>query len=189
MNELEFLYDHGYIDMPMMIQNFYLRLGLSETHGMILQLLYAQEQANEPFLAIHTLASKTSMDTNQVSVIVNDLLEKDCLSINTYDHEGQSEEVYSVFPTLLQILQTSNDGGHLQKQETMKLMEAELKRPLSSKEIQIIDGWTYDFLMIKAAVLAAIKQQKVGVEYVNKILENQAQEPKDLSYFDQFLDK
>jgi DnaD/phage-associated family protein len=87
------------------------------------------------------------------------------------------------------MLKIARDSNSVHKQETMRLLESELKRPLSSKEIQIIDGWTYDFLTIKAAVLAAIKQQKVGVEYVNKILENQAKESKDMSYFKQFLNE
>ena len=189
MNDLELLYDHGYIDMPMMIQTFYLRIGLNESQAILLQLLYAQERANDPFLSIASLTSKTSMDNNQVAELVNQLLELECLSINTYDTEGQSEEVYSVFPTLIRIMNIAQDQGGAQKQETMRLLEAELKRPLSSKEIQIIAGWNYDFLTIKAAVLAAIKQQKVGVEYVNKILENQAKEPKDMSYFQQFLNE
>jgi DNA replication protein len=189
MNDLEFLYDHGHIDMPMMIQTFYLRMGLNESQAILLQLLYAQERANEPFLSIATLTSKTSMDNNQVAELVNQLLELECLSINTYDSDGQSEEVYSVFPTLLQMLKIARDSNSVHKQETMRLLESELKRPLSSKEIQIIDAWTYDFLTIKAAVLAAIKQQKVGVEYVNKILENQAKESKDMSYFKQFLNE
>jgi DNA replication protein len=188
MNELEFLYDRGYIDVATMIQTFYLRVGLNESQAMILQLLYAQEQKKEPFLAIEPLASNTSMDANQVAELVNYLLEHDFISMTAYENEGQTEEVFSVYPTLLKIVNVAKDSSSKQTQESMKLLEAELKRPLSSKEMQIIESWTYDFYMIKAAVLAAIKQQKVGVEYVNKILENQAKEPKDMTFFQTLLD-
>jgi DNA replication protein len=189
MKELEFLYDRGYMDVPKMIQTFYLRIGLNEAQAMVLMRLYEQELAKEPFLAIQPLAANTSMDANQVAELVHQLVEQEFISMTAYEDDGQIEEVFTVYPTVVKIFNVAKDSTSKLKQESMKLLESELKRPLSSKEMQIIDGWNYDFYMIKAAVLAAIKQQKVGVEYVNKILENQAKEPKDMSYFQQLIDE
>lgn len=187
MSELEFLFHHGFIDVASLIQRYYLRLGLNETQAMVLQLLYQQEIKGQPTLEISVLANKTSLEAEKLSSTINQLIEQEYLALSTIDEEGQLQEVYSVFPVVTHILKMTHDVSDAQKQDTMRLIEAELKRPLSSKEIQIIDGWTYDFLTIKSAVLASIKQQKIGVEYINKILENQAQAPKDMSYFEQFL--
>ncbi len=187
MSELEFLFNHGFIDVASLIQRYYLRMGLNETQAMVLQLLYKQEIKGEPTLEVSALANQTSLEAEKLSSTINQLIEQNYLALSTIDEAGQLQEVYSVFPVVTHVLKMTHEVSDAQKQDTMRLIEAELKRPLSSKELQIIDGWNYDFLTIKSAVLAAIKQQKIGVEYINKILENQAQAPKDMSYFEQFL--
>ena len=68
------------------------------------------------------------------------------------------------------------------------MIEDEFKRVLSSKELEIIKSWDYNYEEVKTALLETLKQKKLRVEYLNKILENNnVKIEKNTSYYDSFM--
>lgn len=189
MKYLEQLYKNRNIRFRHLLFSSYLKLRLSESECVLLYLLYEQETAGNNELSLSDLANRTTFGVDELAEKVDVFVKKNYISLDYVETAGKVTETYSVLPTLVKILDFSFDVT-VDKAEVVKMLEQEIKKPLSSKEVMIVESWNYTFEEIKEALLIALKQQKVTVPYINKVLENKAEEVvKDMSYFDKFLDE
>jgi DNA replication protein DnaD len=168
--------------------NNYIQLRLDEVDLVLLMHLYNIETSGNSFLSISELANRTTLELDVVADKVDLLVTKGFIALEIIENEGIAEESFSIFATLLKMMDHKQPKQEVNTKGLVDILETELNRPLSSKELQIIQSWNYTVDQVKTAVLDALKQKKMGVEYVNKILENNSKEvAKDMSYFNQFL--
>lgn len=184
---VDYLFQNRLIHFESLLLQKYLELRLDEVDLVLLLHLYEMEMNNEYFLSISDLTNKTTLQIDEVADKIDLLVTKGYISLEIVEHDGIADERFSIKPTLLLLIKQEPKIVKNTK-ALMDIMETELSRPLSSKELQIVDSWEYSVEQVKTAVLDALKQKKMGVEYVNKILQNNKKEVvKDLSYFDQFM--
>jgi len=187
---LEYLFKNRLLNFNEILLKNYIELRLDEIELVLLMHLYEMETSENNFLSISELANKTTMELDVVADKVDLLVTKGYISLEIVENDGIADELFSIFPTLLKMDTPVHTPKKVDTKELMDIIETELKRPLSSKEIQIVKEWKYTVEQVRTAVLDALKQKKMGVEYVNKILENNEKEvAKDMSYFNQFLNE
>ncbi len=187
---LEYLFKNRLLNFNEILLKNYIELRLDEIELVLLMHLYEMETSENNFLSISELANKTTMELDIVADKVDLLVTKGFVSLEIVENDGIADELFSIFPTLLKMNTPVHTPKKVDTKELMDIIETELKRPLSSKEIQIVKEWKYTVEQVRTAVLDALKQKKMGVEYVNKILENNEKEvAKDMSYFNQFLNE
>jgi len=184
---IESIYKKGLIKFNELLLNNYLELRIDETDVILLMLLHENELNGTNFLSISNIASMTTLDIDKVADKIDMLVTKGFISLEILKTEGISEERFSLVSTLNMLISDEVEVV-TDKKKYAEMLENELRRPLSSKELQIIAEWSYTAEEVKTGLLAAIKQKKMGVEYVDKILQNNKNEvKKDVSYFNQFL--
>jgi len=153
-------------------------------------LLHENELNGNNFLSVGNISAMTTLDIDKVADRIDMLVTKGFISLDIIEIEGISEERFSLVSTLNMLISDESEEVKIvtDTKKYAEMLETELKRPLSSKELQIIMEWNYTVEEVKSGLLAAIKQKKMGVEYVDKILHNNKNEvKKDVSYFNQFL--
>ncbi len=183
------LYIGNYIKFEELLINNYLALRLNEEELVYILHLYRMEISGDIFLSLSELSQKATKERDEIADVVDLLVTKGFISLEIREIGGRSEECFSVFPTLEKIMFEHAEAPEKNTKSLLTIMENELNRPLSSKEIQIIESWTYTEEEVKQAILDALKQKKMGVEYIDKILENNSKEvKKDMTYFNQFLE-
>lgn len=183
------LYKGNYIRFDKLLLDNYLQLRLTEEELVILLHLYKMEINGDVFLSLSELAQKMTKEIDELADTVDLLVTKGFISLEIKDINGISEECFSVFNAIEKIIFSHGETPVKNTKALIQIMETEMKRPLSSKEVQIIETWEYSQEDLKQAILDALKQKKMGVEYIDKILENNKKEVrKDMSYFNQFLE-
>ncbi len=187
---IESIYKKGLIKFNELLLNNYLELRIDETDVILLMLLHENELNGNNFLSVGNISAMTTLDIDKVADRIDMLVTKGFISLDIIEIEGISEERFSLVSTLNMLISDESEEVKIvtDTKKYAEMLETELKRPLSSKELQIIMEWNYTVEEVKSGLLAAIKQKKMGVEYVDKILHNNKNEvKKDVSYFNQFL--
>lgn len=185
---IEAFYKQGFIKFNDLLLKNYLTLRLDESDVVLLMLLHEVELNGSNFLSVSDISNLTTMEVDIVADKIDLLVTKGFISLDIVDKDGFAEEKFSVASTLDKLLVEEKEVSEPDRKVYVEFLENELNRPLSSKELQIINTWNYTIDELKAALLAAIKQKKMGVEYVNKILlNNKSEVKKDMTYFNQFL--
>lgn len=187
---VEYLFKNQLVNFEKVLIQRYLELRIDETDVLLLLHLYEMETSNIQVLSVSDLTNKTTLNIDDVANRVDLLVTKGFISLDIMEEEGLFEERFSVLPTLFMLIEQEPEISKPETKKFVEMMENELNRPLSSKELQIIESWTYSVDEVKSAILDALKVKKMGVEYISKILENNKNEvKKDMTYFDQFLNE
>lgn len=198
-NSLDYLVGNDYLRIEKLLLHNYIKLRIDEADVILLLHLFEFQKSGSDFLSIADLARKTTIGTQEVANKVDLLVTKGFISLEFFINDSsEEEERFSVLPTVSKILDLFNEekiNDNKSKNESniskvVVMLEDEFKRPLSSKELQIIRSWSYTFEAIKGALLQALKQKKLGIEYIDKILDNKQKEiERDMTFFNDFMDK
>ncbi|XMB85601.1 DnaD domain protein [Mycoplasmatota bacterium WC44] len=196
-SSLAYLVDNNYVNIEKLLIDSFLRLRIDETDLIILLLLFDFKQSGNDFLSISELSRKTTLNPQEVANKVDLLVTKGFISLEFFINDSnEEEERFSLLPTVNKILDLLNEDENKesknQNEENLSkvviMLEDDFRRPLSSKELQIVRSWNYSFDFIKEALLQALKQKKLGIEYIDKILENRKLSiERDTSFFNDFM--
>lgn len=191
MDNVKYLFKNRLIRFEQMLLHSFLKVRLSETEYTFLVQLYNYETQVSEQLSLSEIANRTTVNVEELGEAIDLLVKKGFIELSISEETGVMEEHFSVYPTLLRVLEEENKPIIVVEHDKMaELLERELERPLSAKELQIIKTWNYTLDQVKEALLQALKQQVLSIPYIDKILENTEKEVvKDLSYFDQFLNE
>lgn len=163
----------------------YNELGINERELVILiKLIHASEMTNKQ-PSIESLQKGTSLDSREITAIIQNLIQRDLLELNVNkDEEGKFTEYMNLDPfyyKLNDIMQHVNDNNN-QKQTELEFnklfqqIEQAFGRPLSPYEIETLNQWLdvdkHDLNVIQAALDEAESQNKMSFKYIDRILLN-----------------
>ncbi|XMB66121.1 DnaD domain protein [Mycoplasmatota bacterium zrk1] len=185
-----------YLDIDKLLLNSYLRLRIDETDVVILLLLFEVNNHGSNFLSISELARKTTISIDDLANKVDILVTRGFVNLDIYINKaGEEETKFSVVPTVKKIFDLFKEDeikemkkGNTDIPRIVSMIEDEFKRVLSSKELYIIKSWEYSYEEVKEALLETLKQKKLRIEYLNKILENNNKNlERNIEYFNEFM--
>jgi|GEM_PF-5284191 len=164
--------DLKYIDFSRIMIENYLRLRIDEIDLIILMLLYEFEVSGNNIMSIQDLSRRMSVNSDDIANKVDLLVSRNFIKLSSED-----ELRYSLSPTFEQIHNLFREDNLKRENQNdvpriITLIEDEFKRILSTKELDLIRQWNYSFEQVKDALLETIKQDKLRIEYLNKVLEN-----------------
>ncbi len=187
-----------YINYEKLLFENYLKLGIDEIELVILMHLFKMQIANENFLSIIELSEKTTLIIDDLGLKIESLENKGFIENKIVKIDGVLEEFFDVFKTLDKIIEIEkgdcNDYNLQNKIEKTKeiidILEKEFRRNFSSKELEIVKSWDYPLNKIKSALLKAVQVNKIGIEYIDKILSSENSDPQfDISKFKEFFNE
>ncbi|MBQ8293511.1 MAG: DnaD domain protein [Bacilli bacterium] len=159
-----------------LIQN-YKSLGLDEINMTLLLLLNFQKIHQDDLLSTSNLALKMTLDENEISKRILDLLQKGYIELNI----DETKETFSLDPLIDKI------GDVLAKTEEKETIDVNIvseiiayceqvyQRTLSVEDLNIINMWAekgYSIEEIKSAVLDSLKAKKMNLRYADAIIVN-----------------
>ena len=165
--------------------DYYNELGINERELVILiKLIYASETTNKQ-PSIESLQKGTSLDSREITAIIQNLIQRDLLELNVNkDEEGKFTEYMNLdqfYHKLNDIMQHINNNSN-QKQVELEFnklfqqIEQAFGRPLSPYEIETLNQWLdidkHDLSVIQAALDEAQSQNKMSFKYIDRILLN-----------------
>lgn len=163
----------------------YNELGINERELVILiKLIYASEMTNKQ-PSIESLQKGTSLDSREITAIIQNLIQRDLLELNVNkDEEGKFTEYMNLdqfYHKLNDIMQHVKNNSN-QKQVELEFnklfqqIEQAFGRPLSPYEIETLNQWLdidkHDLSVIQAALDEAQSQNKMSFKYIDRILLN-----------------
>ena len=163
----------------------YNELGINERELVILiKLIHASEMTNKQ-PSIESLQKGTSLDSREITAIIQSLIQRDLLELNVNkDEEGKFTEYMNLdqfYYKLNDIMQHVNDNidqkqTELEFNKLFQQIEQAFGRPLSPYEIETLNQWLdvdkHDLSVIQAALDEAESQNKMSFKYIDRILLN-----------------
>lgn len=163
----------------------YNELGLNEAELIILiKLIHASETSNKQ-PSIESLQQGTSLDSREITSIIQTLIQHDLLELNVNkDEEGKFTEYmnlnqfYDRLSEIMQQLQVKHEeqNTELEFNTLFQQIEQAFGRPLSPYEIETLNQWLdvdkHDLSVIQAALDEATSQNKMSFKYIDRILLN-----------------
>ncbi|MFH4935004.1 DnaD domain-containing protein [Staphylococcus cohnii] len=163
----------------------YNELGINERELVILiKLIHASEMTNKQ-PSIESLQKGTSLDSREITAIIQSLIQHDLLELNVNkDEEGKFTEYMNLdqfYYKLNDIMQHVNDNidqkqTELEFNKLFQQIEQAFGRPLSPYEIETLNQWLdvdkHDLSVIQAALDEAESQNKMSFKYIDRILLN-----------------
>lgn len=165
-----------------LLKNYH-RLGLSLPEFMLWIQLYRFDRQGDSFPDLAVIAEDMGMETDEIFQLLNQLVAKKCLAIETQVTDGGKRmDRYSLYPIFdkLAILEEQERFSKSQQKEVdnVKTMyqsfEKEFGRPLSSIEFQRISQWLeedhYSPELISLALREAVLNQAYNLNYIDRVL-------------------
>lgn len=163
----------------------YSDMGLNETELIILiKLLHSADISNKQ-PSIETLQQGSTLDSRQITAIIQRLIQYDLLELNvSKDEEGKFTEYMNLdkFYTRLSEIIDSIEEEEIAEDNTLafenvfKNIEQTFGRALSPYEIETINQWLdvdhHELSVIQAALDEATSQNKLSFKYIDRILLN-----------------
>ncbi|WP_017755545.1 DnaD domain-containing protein [Calidifontibacillus oryziterrae] len=172
----------GSIAIPMLLLNYYKKLGLDEEQFMLLLHVYSSLESGNSFPTPKELSEKMTTTEMRCMELLKFLIQRGFLQIEE-NHENEIfAESYSLRPLweklVFFLLESNSKQKRLEKeQEELNLFtifEQEFGRPLSPIECENITMWLdhdeHDPLIIKAALREAVLSGKLNFRYIDRIL-------------------
>lgn len=156
----------------------YNRMNLNEQETIILLLLYYQQEETNQQLLIKNLINATSLDENQLSTVILNLVKKGFIELIIEDGGKELFSIDQVYDALGTLLDTENDEtSDLIRKENLNAIvmyvETTYQRNVNTGDLIIINGWLdlhYTIEEIKEAILDSLKAKKMHLKYADAIL-------------------
>ena len=175
--------EQGNVTIPQLFFQHYKGLGIQDLDAMLIMHMTAYTTIGNHFPTPTDLASRMHMTDNEVSMILQRLMQHGFLQISqNEDHNGVLHERFSLQPLwnrlLDQIAVTANkveeESQKNAEGEIFSLFEQEFGRFLSPMECESITMWLDDdghsVDIIRAALKEAVLAQKISLRYIDRIL-------------------
>lgn len=160
-----------------MITN-YKKLQLNETELIVLILLYRRLDEQNNILSISDLTSQMTLNEEQISNLVINLVQKGFININM-ENSVESFELDGAYEALAKALENEDDHSFKDRQDLLSqivlYIETTYAKSCSPADLQIINSWLdlgYSYNQIKKAVLDSLKAKKLHLKYADAILAN-----------------
>lgn len=175
---------------------YYARLGISDAELVVIIQLEAFRQRGDFFPSNEKIASNTNLTVADAGILLQNLVEKDCLSIQQLkDDQGRISNRYSLDPLFkkldeymdenvqvksgngeVQVSSTENDLDNDPLNKLAREFEIEFGRYLTPIEREEIADWLnldhYSPAVIKMALREAVLSQALSFKYVDRVLLN-----------------
>lgn len=179
---LKYLIKKGYVNVPKLLIENYPQLGLNEQELVVLLKLFEMLKNNQASISVNTLAKKTSMNTNDISGILNELFNRGIVTINLeYTKQGKTKEYFNLDECINLISsyfeKEMQDLMIMQNESSLKqitgMVEETFHRPVTPSELQMILEWCNNgenLSTIKKALAIATTNNKLNLKYVDACL-------------------
>ncbi len=177
MNYGKLIESHMISFKEVMVTNYKL-IGLDETEAMIIMLLYSQKKHKNNALSVKNISQYVTVDENQLSKIIVELVEKDFIELTIEDN---NEEHFSLAPTiekLGRVLEAQDKNKIVCQDESSKIisfLETAYQKQLSPADLLVVQKWIreqYEFKNIMDAVNESIRLNRLNIKYADAILVN-----------------
>jgi len=178
--------DDGIIDFSQLILQNYNNIGLNATDAFVIIELHKQFKSGITSLDPKKIVKKVSLSLEDLSVILNRLMQNNYLSMEIVKTEsGKEAEIFNLNNTVEKILKYNHqviDDLVINKpkvyatseEELVDLIENQFQKQLVPLEIEIIRKWIaedrYPIIDIKQGLLDAAKANKTSLSHVDSIL-------------------
>lgn len=175
--------EQGNVTISQLFFQHYKSLDIKDIDAMLLLHMFAYLESGSQFPTPSDLASRMHLNENQVSEILQRLMQRGLLEISqNHDKNGVLYEQFSMQPLwsrLLDVVLTKKKAGEEQlskedEGEIFTLFEMEFGRLLSPMECETITMWLDDdghsVQIIRAALKEAVLAQKMSLRYIDRIL-------------------
>ncbi|HZH58627.1 MAG TPA: DnaD domain-containing protein [Metabacillus sp.] len=184
MNKEQFidLQETGNISIPVILLNYYAKLGLNEQELLLLLQVKKFKEGGNQFPTPTELSEHMSISTAECTSILRNLIQKGFLMIEESQQESILFEYYSLKPLWDKLYTYLMNENNRKVQEQNKkedeslytIFEDEFGRPLSPFECETLSIWIdqedYDPTIIKAALREAVMSAKLNFRYIDRIL-------------------
>lgn len=169
----------GVVSIPHYLLQHYHEIQLTDSEVVFVIHLLSENRMDRIKIDIHEMAVKMNKTNDDIFQLLSGLLEKECLFVFPVINEAnKQEERYSLQPMMERLQQQFLLQGEKQEETTsrqvVEMIEREFGRPLSSFELQMIQGWLqedhYALEMITAALKEAVINQALTLNYMDRIL-------------------
>ena len=164
----------GNIVIPLYILKYFKKLNITMDEFIFLMYLY-NKQDNLDFNP-EKISLDLNIDIMEVLVYISTLTDKGYLNLQVKKTDNNLlEEVIdlSSFYEKISILLINNEEIETNNKGILSFVEKELARPISSLEIQMIEGWKNNNIsdeLIKEAIRLALNDGVYSLKYIDKIL-------------------
>ncbi|MDH6365159.1 DNA replication protein [Enterococcus sp. PF1-24] len=173
----------GQISVSNLLLANYSKLGLTNEEMMLWLQLVRKNMQGDNFPDLVSLATEMGITQDRVYLLLEQLLEKQAITINSgVNEQGQQNDYYDlsqIYSQLALLLETQEKEQVQQTQATAEQslyqsFEAEFGRPLSPMEYQQIGQWIdddeYSVDLIILALREAVLNQAYSLKYVDRVL-------------------
>ena len=163
----------GNIVIPLYILKNFKKLNLTMEEFIFLMYLYNKQDKID--FNPEKIAIDLNIDIMEVMGYISILTDKGYLSLDIIKDNNILEEVINLsnFYDKISILLMNNQDDLDDSKNLLKYIEEELKRPINSVEIQMIEGWIQNKInenLIKEAIKIAINDGVYNLKFIDKIL-------------------
>jgi DNA replication protein len=175
--------EQGNVNISQLFFKHYKSLGIKDLDAMLILHMTAYKAEGNQFPTPADLASRTSFTENEVSMVLQRLMQHGFLKIEqSEDAQGVYFETISLFPLwnrltdqlALAAKEVEEQDIKLSEGEIFKLFEQEFGRFLSPMECESISMWLdedgHTVEIIRAALKEAVLAQKLSLRYIDRIL-------------------
>ncbi|WP_203246487.1 DnaD domain protein [Sporosarcina beigongshangi] len=175
--------EQGNVTIPQLFFQYYKSLGIKDLDATLIMHMTAYATAGNHFPTPMDLASRMHMTDNEVSMILQKLMQHGFLKITqAEDDNGVLYESFSLQPLWNRLLDHITNMTNKAEKESQKnaegeifsLFEQEFGRLLSPMECESITMWIDDdghsVDIIRAALKEAVLAQKISLRYIDRIL-------------------
>ncbi|WP_342512189.1 DnaD domain-containing protein [Sporosarcina sp. FSL K6-1522] len=175
--------EQGNVNISQLFFHHYKSLGIQDVDAMLIMHMTAYKSAGNHFPTPTDFASRMSLTENEVSAILQRLMQHGLLQIGqSEDANGVLHESFSLQPLwdrlIDQIAIAANEAEKASRKneegEIFSLFEQEFGRFLSPMECESIAMWFdedgHSVEIIRAALKEAVLAQKLSLRYIDRIL-------------------
>lgn len=170
-----------YINIPVnkILIDRYSELGIDEQSLVVIIRLMDLNTTSKALPDFKTLSEGTMMNENDISGIIQKLMENGLIEVQTVQEEGKYVEHYTLKPLYNKLSKLFEEKENDQKdtsgiKELFEYVEGLYGRVISPNEFQRINSWLEDSAhspeAIKEAVDIAYQNQVTSLQYVERIL-------------------
>lgn len=182
MNSIAKLIKAKTIDFTQVLIKHYKAIGLNETTAVIVAKLYYLADENDNFLELEKLAKEVTINIEELSDLVIDLVNKGYIELTLDDNGKETFTLDGVIEKLGVVLDKGSSDELLdERKEKLSLIvsyvETTFSRICSAADLIIINAWldnNYDYEDIKSAVFRAFQLGKYNLKYADAILASKA---------------
>lgn len=175
--------EQGNVTISQLFFQHYKSLGIKDIDAMLIMQLYAYQTGGNDFPTPTDLASRMSLNENEVSSILLSLMQRGYLQITkSEDKNGVLFESFSLLPLWDRIVDqiaiakevATSESKKNEEGEIFSMFEQEFGRFLSPMECESISMWLdedgHSVEIIRAALKEAVIAQKMSLRYIDRIL-------------------